>query len=127
MLSVLLGVEVGDEGEAEEDALLVLGVGEEPTEVVDDLLVFLARVGSVDGGIHILDVDDEGVDERGDFLQVMARNVEARLHRKLPSLRTLLAKLLDERASQERLASTKANAATCRQEIEVVHLHVQRQ
>ena len=127
MLPVLLGVEVGDEGEADDDLVLVLGVGGEPSEVGDDLLVVLAGVGSVDGGIHVLDVDDEGVDEGGDFLQMRTGNVEARLHRKAPSLRTLLAKLLDERASQERLASAKADAASCRQEIEVVHLHVQHQ
>ena len=127
MLAVFCGVEALDEGEAEDDALLVLGVGDEPGEVVDDLVVVLAGVGLVDGRVHVLDVDDEGVDEGGNFLQVMARYVEARLHRKLPSLRTLLAKLLDECASQERLASTKADAASCRQEIKVVHLHVRHQ
>lgn len=117
MLAIFCGVEAWDEGKAEDDAFLVLGVGDEPDEVVDDLLVVLAGVGLVDGGVHVLDVDDEGVDEWDDFLQVMTRYVEARLHCKLPSLRTLLAKLLDECASQERFASTKADAASCRQEI----------
>jgi len=96
---VLLGIEVGDEGKADDDSVLVLGMGGEPSEVGDDLLVVLARVGSVDGGIYVLDVDDEGVDEGGDFLQVMARHVETCLHRKQPSLRTLLAKVPDEEAS----------------------------
>ena len=124
LLPVFLGVEAGYEGKADDGALLVLGVGGEPSEVGDDLQVALAGIGSVDGGIYVLDVDDEGVDVGGYFLQVMTRHVEARLHRKAPSIRALLAKLLDERASQERFASAEADAASCRQEVEVVHLHV---
>ena len=127
MPPVLLGVETGDEGEAEDGSVLVLGVGGEPSEVGDDLLVVLAGVGLVDGGIHVLDVDDEGVDKGGDFLQMMTGDVEASLRRKAPSLRTLLAKLFDESASQERFASAKTDTASCRQEIEIVHLHVHHQ
>ena len=124
---VLLGVETGDEGKTDDGALLVFGMSGEPGEVGDDLQVVLASVGSVDGGVHVLDVDDEGVDVGGYFLQVMAWHVEACFHRKAPFLRALLAKKLDERASQERFASSEADASSCRQEIEVVHLHVHHQ
>ena len=102
----------------------MLGVGGEPYEVVYDLLVALARVGLIDGGVHVLDVDDEGMDDGSHFLQVAARHVQTCLHRKLPSFRALPAKLLDEGASQERFASTEADAASRSEEVEIVHLHV---
>ena len=122
MFSVLFSVELGYNGETEGDFIFMFGMGVEPDKVLNNLLIALAGIGLVDGRCHVLDVDDEGVDEGDDFLQVMARHVEARLHRKLPSLRTLLAKFLDECASQEWFASTKADAASCRQEIKIVHL-----
>ena len=102
----------------------MLGVGGEPYEVVYDLLVALARVGLIDGGVHVLYVDDEGMDDGSHFLQVAARHVQTCLHRKLPSFRALPAKLLDEGASQERFASTEADAASRSEEVEIVHLHV---
>ena len=127
MFSVLFSVELGYNGETEGDFIFMFGMGVEPDKVLNNLLIALAGIGLVDGRCHVLDVDDEGVDEGDDFLQVMARHVEARLHRKLPFLRTLLAKFLDECASQEWFASTKADAASCRQEIKIVHLHVHHQ
>lgn len=47
----------------------------EPDKVVDNLLVGLACIGLVDNGIHILNVDDKGINVWSDFLQVMARHV----------------------------------------------------
>lgn len=124
MFSVLFSVELGYNGETEGDFIFMFGMGVEPDKVLNNLLIALAGIGLVDGRCHVLDVDDEGVDEGDDFLQVMARHVEARLHRKLPFLRTLLANSLVNALRKSGSPPTKADAASCRQEIKIVHLHV---
>lgn len=54
---------------------LMFGMSVEPDKVVDNLPVGLTCVGLINGRIHVLDVDDKGVNVWGDFLQVMARYV----------------------------------------------------
>ena len=53
----------------------MFGMSVEPDKVVDNLPVGLTSVGLIDDRIHVLDVDDKGVNVWGDFLQVMARYV----------------------------------------------------
>lgn len=124
---VIFGVELGDYGETKDDLVFMFGMSVEPDKVVDNLPVGLTCVGLIDGRIHVLDVDDKGVNVWGDFLQVMARYVQTCLHRKLPSIRTLFAKLLYEQTMQEWFASTKAYASSRSKEVEIVHLHVRHQ
>ena len=75
MFPILFGVELGYEGETENDFVFMLCMSVEPDKVVDNLLVGLACIGLVDNGIHILNVDDKGINVWSDFLQVMARHV----------------------------------------------------
>jgi len=73
--TVIFGVELGDYGETKDDLVFMFGMSVEPDKVVDNLPVGLTSVGLIDGRIHVLDVDDKGVNVWGDFLQVMARYV----------------------------------------------------
>ena len=75
MFPVIFGVELGDYGETKDDLVFMFGMSFEPNKVVDNLPVGLTCVGLIDGRIHVLDVDDKGVNVWGDFLQVMARYV----------------------------------------------------
>ena len=75
-LPVFRRIELRNEWQTDDDFVFMLGVGGEPYEVVYDLLVALTRVGLIDGWVHVLDVDDEGMDEGSHFLQVATRYVQ---------------------------------------------------
>lgn len=89
-------------------------------EVVEDKVVALACVAAVNVGVHILDVDNKGIDHREQSLDVGRRHVERRLKIELPCRATQFAKLAYKLRTQARLAATEGNTAVCGDEIKLV-------
>ena len=123
-LHILIGVEVWDVWDTHDDAVGHAVVAQKPLQVVEDPLIVLARVATVDVGVQVLDVDVVFMDVRQQALDVMALDIKGGLDGEVPLCRCDAAKGVDELAADDRFSTAKGDTPTRGQEIEVVYHHL---
>lgn len=123
-LHILIGVEVWDVWDTHDDAVGHAVVAQEPLQVVEDPLVVLARVATVDVGVQVLDVDVIFMDVRQETLQMAAVNTQSSLQGDVPLGWRDAAKGVNELAADSRLAAAEGDSAACGKKIEIVDHHL---
>jgi hypothetical protein len=81
----------------------------------------LTRVVAINVGVHILYVDNQGVDHWEQCLDVGGRHVERCFQIEPPLRAAQLTKLTDKLRAQARLSATKSDASVCSNEIKLVN------
>ena len=99
VVAIVVIVKVFDEGQADDDALLQMTVGQELQVVLHEGRR-TACVAVVDVGIHVLHIYIIMMYVRDDGLELLGRHVERRLEIDAPLLRTELTELYDEMAME---------------------------
>ena len=108
-LHILVGVEIGDVGDAHDDAVGHAVVAQEPLQVVKRALVVLPRVATVDVGVQVLDVDVVFMDVGQQALEVMTLDIEGSLDGEVPLGRRHTAKGINELAADSRFPAAEGD------------------
>ena len=108
-LHILVGVEIGDVGDAHDDAVGHAVVAQEPLQVVERALVVLPRVATVDVGVQVLDVDVVFMDVGHQALEVMTFDIEGSLDGEVPLGRRHAAEGVNELAADGRFPTAEGD------------------